>query len=75
MLNSIDAKYIIQAARGRFSYIVVESYITAESIQTPKSFKTGEGLMFFSNRTAGGKDKFRVSCGQELQQQGAYWVD
>ena len=30
--------------------------------------------MFFSNRTAGGKDKFRVSCGQELQQQGAYWV-
>ena len=31
--------------------------------------------MFFSNRTAGGKDKFRFSCGQELQQQGAYWVD
>ena len=31
--------------------------------------------MFFSNRTAGGKDKFRVSCGQELQQQGAYCVD
>ena len=26
MLNSIDAKYIIQAARGQFSYIVVESY-------------------------------------------------
>ena len=26
MLNSIDATYIIQAARGKFSYIVVDSY-------------------------------------------------
>ena len=57
------------------SLAIESSKVTAESIQTPKSFKTGEGLMFFSNRTAGGKDKFRFSCGQELQQQGAYWVD
>ena len=37
--------------------------VTKESIQTPKSFTTGEGLMFVPNRMTGGKDKFLVSCG------------
>ena len=39
------------------------SKVTVESIQTPKSFTTGEGLMFVPNRMTGGKDKFCVSCG------------
>ena len=39
------------------------SKVTAESIQTPKSFTTGEGLIFFPNRATWGRDKFRVSCG------------
>ena len=39
------------------------SKITTVSIETPKSFTTGEGLMFFPNRTTGGKNKFHVSCG------------
>ena len=34
-----------------------------ESNQIPKSFTTGDVLMFFPNRKTGGKDKFRVSCG------------
>lgn len=37
--------------------------VTAVSIQTPKSFTTGEGLMFFPNSRTGGKDKFHVNCG------------
>ena len=37
--------------------------VTAVSIQTPKSFTTGAGLMFFPNRTIGGRDRLRVSCG------------
>ena len=42
------------------------SKVTAASIQAPKSFTTGEGLMFSPNRMTGGKDKFCVSCGTPL---------
>ena len=41
--------------------MVIESYGRVDP--DPKSFTTGEGLMFVPSRMTEGKDKFRVSCG------------
>ena len=43
--------------------MVVKGYGSVDRTQTPKSFTTAEGLMFFPIRTTGGKDKLRVSYG------------
>ena len=45
------------------SLVIWSLKVTAVSIQTPKSFTTVAGLMFFPNRTIGDRDSLRVSCG------------